>query len=102
MIPGEFKFGEGKILCNADKKAITIEVKNTGDRAIQVGSHYHFYEVNSALDFDRKLAWGKKLDIPSGAGVRFEPGDVKKVDLVDFTGERRIFGFHDEVNGYLD
>lgn len=102
MIPGEVKFGEGKILCNEGKETVTIEVRNTGDRAIQIGSHYHFYEVNSALDFDRKLAFGKKLDIPSGAGVRFEPGDLKKVNLVDFRGERKIFGFCDKVNGYLD
>ncbi|MBU3852171.1 MAG: urease subunit beta [Candidatus Paralactobacillus gallistercoris] len=103
MVPGEFHLADGKITCNAGYKAITLEVKNVGDRAVQVGSHFHFYEANEAgLQFDRDKAWGKRLDIPAGTAVRFEPGDVKKVNLVDFGGKRRIFGFNDKVNGFLD
>lgn len=102
MIPGEIIFRKEMIKCNKGKKFISIKVKNTGDRAIQVGSHFHFFEVNTALEFDRSLAYGKRLDIPSGAGVRFEPGDIKEINLVDFSGERRLFGFDDKVNGYLD
>ena len=102
MVPGEYVLAKDKIVCNADYPAITIEVKNTGDRAVQVGSHFHFYEANAGLEFDRKKAWGKRLDIPAGTAIRFEPGDVRKVNLVDFGGKRRIFGFNDKVNGYLD
>lgn len=102
MIPGEFILGEGKIKCNEGYPSITLKVKNTGDRAVQVGSHFHFYEANSALEFDRDKAWGKRLDIPAGTAVRFEAGDVKEVKLVDFGGKRRIFGFNDKVDGFLD
>lgn len=102
MIPGEFILKKDKIKCNADYPSITLKVKNTGDRAVQVGSHFHFYEANSALEFDREKAWGKRLDIPAGTAVRFEAGDVKEVNLVDFGGKRRIFGFNDKVDGFLD
>lgn len=102
MIPGEFIFAEGPIKCNEKYEAITITVVNRGDRAVQIGSHFHFYEVNSELEFDREKAYGKRLDIPSGTGVRFEPGDMKEVNLIDFGGERRVFGFDNKVDGYLD
>lgn len=102
MIPGEYKFGEGDLIINEGYDAIQVVVKNTGDRAVQVGSHFHFYEANSALDFERKNAWGKRLDIAAGTAVRFEPGETKTVSLVDFGGKRRIFGFNNMVNGFLD
>lgn len=102
MIPGEIHFAEGKILCDADYPAINVKVKNTGDRAVQVGSYFHFYEANSALEFDRDLAWGKHLDIPSGTAVRFEPGDEKVVPLADYGGKRRVFGFNNMADCYLD
>lgn len=102
MIPGEFILKKDKITINEGYPANTIKVKNTGDRAVQVGSHFHFYEANEGLEFDRDKAWGKRLDIPAGTAVRFEAGDVKEVNLVDFGGKRRIFGFNDKVNGYLD
>lgn len=103
MIPGEYKLAKGKIICNEGYEAIKVEVKNVGDRAVQVGSHYHFYEANEAgLVFDRKKAYGKRLDIPAGSAIRFEPGETHTVSLIDFGGKRRIFGFNDKVNGYLD
>lgn len=77
-------------------------MKNTGDRPIQVGSHFHFYEANAALDFEREMAYGKHLDIPAGAAVRFEPGDKKEVQLVEYAGKRKIFGFRGMVNGPID
>lgn len=103
MIPGEYKLKKGSICCNADYQAIDIEVKNIGDRAVQVGSHFHFYEANEkGLVFDRQKAWGKRLDIPAGSAIRFEPGETRTVALIDFGGKRRIFGFNNQVNGYLD
>ncbi|NMB43804.1 MAG: urease subunit beta [Clostridiales bacterium] len=90
------------IICNEGRRAIIVEVINTGDRPIQVGSHYHFYEVNSALKFDREKTKGMHLDIPAGTAVRFEPGDSKEVQLVDYAGERRIYGFHNKIDGSLD
>lgn len=102
MIPGEFILAKDPIKCNEKYEPITITVVNRGDRAVQVGSHFHFYEVNSGLEFDREKAYGKRLDIPSGTGVRFEPGDKKEVKLIDFGGERRLFGFDNKVDGYLD
>ena len=102
MIPGEVILAKDPIKCNENYEAITITVVNTGDRAVQVGSHFHFYEVNSALEFDREKAYGKRLDIPSGTCVRFEPEDKKEVNLIDFGGERRVFGFDNKVDGYLD
>ena len=93
---------EGNIEYNAGKDAIKLQVVNTGDRPIQIGSHYHFYEVNDALDFDRKAAWGKRLDIPSGTAVRFEPGDKKEVNLIDIGGYRRVYGIRNMCDGFLD
>ena len=92
-----------KVPYNVGYEAISLEVKNVGDRAVQVGSHYHFYEANEeGLRFDRKKAFGKRLDIPAGTAVRFEPGEKRTVNLIDFSGKRRIFGFNNRVNGYLD
>ncbi|MGL5633777.1 MAG: urease subunit beta [Sarcina sp.] len=102
MIPGEYKLAEGKILMNEGSEAITLKVVNAGDRPVQVGSHYHFFEVNSRLQFDRKAAYGKRLDIPSGTAVRFEPGDEKEVQLIEMTGARNVYGLNDKVNGNLD
>lgn len=102
MIPGEYKLAEGKIVVNEGLEAISVEVTNKGDRPIQVGSHHHFAEVNPGLDFDRDAAYGKRLDIPSGTAVRFEPGDKKEVQLVDIKGSRKVYGLNDMVNGCLD
>lgn len=97
-----YLLGEGDIEINAGRARTTIEVTNTGDRAVQVGSHYHFFEVNRALRFDRSAAYGMRLDIPSGTTIRFEPGDTRPVDLVAIGGERRVFGCTGAVNGPLD
>lgn len=99
---GEYLVDEGEIELNAGKATVVIEVKNNGDRPIQVGSHYHFFESNCALGFERELAYGKRLDIPSGTSVRFEPGSTKEISLVDFGGKRYISGFNGLVEGYLD
>lgn len=103
MVPGEYRLSEESVIYNDGYEAITIEVKNIGDRAVQVGSHFHFYEANrNGLKFDRDKTWGKRLDIAAGTAIRFEPGETKKVSLIDFGGKRRIFGFNNHVNGYLD
>ena len=102
MIPGEFIIKEGTIEYNKGKQAIKLEVVNTGDRPIQIGSHYHFYEVNDYLKFDREKAYGKRLDIPSGTAVRFEPGDKKEINLIDIGGVSRVYGLRNLVDGYLD
>lgn len=102
MIPGEIKVKSTEIEINKHHPETVIEVKNTGDRPIQVGSHFHFFEANKALAFDREKAYGKHLDIPAGAAVRFEPGDEKEVQLVEYAGHRKIFGFRGLVNGYID
>ena len=102
MIPGEYILVEGTITLNADRKAIELEVANTGDRPIQVGSHYHFFETNTALAFDRAKARGCRLDIPAGSAVRFEPGQTRKVRLVAYAGERHVYGFNGLVMGPLD
>lgn len=102
MIPGEYVLREEDIVCNEGREVRTAQVLNTGDRPIQVGSHYHFYEVNTALEFDRKQVFGMHLNIPSGASVRFEPGDVKEVELVAFAGERRVYGLNNKTEGPLD
>ena len=102
MIPGEYILAEGTIVCNEGREAIELLVTNNGDRPIQVGSHFHFYEINEGLDFDREKAYGKRLDIPSGTAVRFEPGDAKKVKLIDIGGTRRVYGLNNKVDGYLD
>lgn len=101
MIPGEIFTPEGEIELNADKETMTIRVVSTGDRPIQVGSHFHFYEVNSALQFDREATKGMRLNIPAGTAVRFEPGDEKEVELVPYGGNREIYGFNGLVNGKL-
>ena len=101
MKPGEKITTNKEITLNKDHNCITIKVANTGDRPIQVGSHYHFAETNIALDFDRKISKGMRLDIPSGTAVRFEPGQIKNVDLIPFSGERKIFGFNKKIMGKL-
>ena len=102
MIPGEYLLQDEPVKLNADREAITLEVTNTGDRPVQVGSHFHFAEANSELDFDRKAALGKRLDIPAGTAVRLEPGDSRTVNLVDFGGKREIYGFNGKVNAQVD
>lgn len=102
MIPGEVITAPGDIELNAGRHAITISVANTGDRPIQVGSHYHFAETNPALKFDRAKARGRRLDIAAGTAVRFEPGQSRDVTLVPFAGSRRVYGFRQDVMGSLD
>jgi urease subunit beta len=102
MIPGEIFPAAGEIELNAGQDATTLSVANTGDRPVQVGSHYHFFEVNAGLDFDRDAARGKRLDIPAGTAVRFEPGQSRQVALVPYSGGRRVFGFNQAVMGALD
>jgi urease subunit beta len=102
MIPGEYLTDGPDIEINRDRPATKLSVKNTGDRPVQVGSHYHFFEANPALVFDRKKAYGMRLDLLSGTAVRFEPGDVKEVGLVPFGGERRVYGLNGLVMGQLD
>jgi urease subunit beta len=101
MIPGEIFAAAGDIILNKDRAAIIIKVANTGDRPIQVGSHYHFAEINSALRFDRKVALGYRLDIPAGTAVRFEPGQSREVSLVPYVGARLVYGFNKAVMGAL-
>lgn len=102
MIPGEIVTIPGDIALNAGRVRRSLAVANTGDRPIQVGSHYHFYEANSALDFDREQTLGFRLDIPAGTAVRFEPGQSRTVDLVAYVGARRVYGFNGKVMGPLD
>jgi urease subunit beta len=101
MIPGEVFPAAGEIELNAGAAAVTIEVANTGDRPVQVGSHYHFFETNEALRFDRGKARGMRLDIAAGTAVRFEPGQTRTVSLVPLAGARRVFGFHGSIQGDL-
>ena len=101
MIPGELFPAEGTITLNEGTEAITLMVANTGDRPVQVGSHYHFGESNSALDFDRTAARGMRLDIAAGTAVRFEPGQRREVHLIPISGDRRIFGFNQQIMGDL-
>ena len=102
MIPGEYLIRDDEIILNADREAITLTVANTGDRPIQVGSHYHFFETNTALAFDRDQTRGHRLDIPAGTAVRFEPGQRREVQLVPLTGARVICGFNGLVMGPLE
>ncbi len=102
MLPGEFLFDGADIELNANRPVVTITVNNTGDRPVQVGSHYHFFEVNRGLVFDRTKAYGMRLDLPSGTSVRFEPGDVKEVHLIPYGGRREVYGFNNLVSGRLD
>ncbi|WP_434286570.1 urease subunit beta [Celeribacter sp. SCSIO 80788] len=101
MIPGEYFIQDGEIELNAGAEVTTITVSNTGDRPVQVGSHYHFYETNAGLEFDREAAKGKRLDIAAGTAVRFEPGQTREVDLVPLAGAREVYGFNQKVMGKL-
>lgn len=101
MIPGEFRIEAGEIELNAGRPTVTLEVANTGDRPIQVGSHYHFHETNAALAFDRDKARGMRLDIAAGTAVRFEPGQTRTVQLVAYAGERKVYGFQGLIMGSL-
>lgn len=101
MIPGEIIAAQGEIELNAGREAVTLTVSNTGDRPVQVGSHYHFAETNSALDFDRDAARGMRLDIAAGTAVRFEPGQTREVQLVPYGGDRAVWGFNKAVMGQL-
>ena len=101
MIPGEIRPVDGEIEINAGRRKVTLKVTNTGDRPIQVGSHYHFFETNDALRFDRAKARGCRLDIAAGTAVRFEPGQERTVTLVEIAGERRVYGFQGKVMGAL-
>ena len=102
LIPGEIFSEQGEIELNLGKEVITVKVSNSGDRPVQVGSHYHFFEANKALIFDRELTFGKRLDIPAGTAIRFEPGDTTDVKLVSYTGLRIAHGFNSLVNASLD
>ena len=99
MIPGEYLLGEGDIVANAGRRMVELTVANTGDRPIQIGSHFHFFEVNRALRFDRAQAFGMRLNVPAGTAVRFEPGDEKRVTLVELAGARKIYGLNALVQG---
>ena len=101
MIPGQIITQAGSIALNAGRKTVRLTVTNTGDRPIQVGSHYHFYETNNALQFERDLAYGLRLNIPAGTAVRFEPGQSREVELVEYVGARVVYGFQGKVSGML-
>ena len=101
MEPGEYMISDGKIIANRDRATVSLWVSNTGDRPVQVGSHAHFFEVNKALHFTREAAYGFHLNIPSGTSVRFEPGDSREVELVEYGGRKIVFGFSGLVNGSL-
>jgi urease subunit beta len=101
MIPGEMKVAKGDIILNAGRSTVTLDVSNKGDRPIQVGSHYHFFETNDALSFDREKAYGFRLNIASGTAVRFEPGQTRTVELVALGGDRKVYGFAGKVMGVL-
>ncbi|HEB2434866.1 TPA: urease subunit beta [Bacillus cereus] len=99
MIPGQYILAKEDIVCNGNKKETKVKVLNQGDRPIQIGSHYHFYEVNEALKFNRSVAIGRHLNIPAGTAVRFEPGDEKTIELVPYSGEQEVYGFKNKVDG---
>ncbi len=101
MIPGEMQVATGDIELNQGRKPVSISVENSGDRPIQVGSHYHFFETNAALKFDRKKAYGCRLNIAAGTAVRFEPGQKRTVELIPLAGARKVYGFTGKVNGAL-
>jgi urease subunit beta len=101
MIPGEFLIDDGEHELNAGRATVTVVVSNTGDRPVQIGSHYHFYEVNEALSFDRETARGFRLNIAAGTAVRFEPGQERTVELVALAGDRFVYGFNGKVMGKL-
>jgi urease subunit beta len=101
MIPGEMKAAPGELELNKDRPTVKVEVTNSGDRPIQVGSHYHFFETNEALRFDRKKAYGYRLNVAAGTAVRFEPGQSRTVELVELAGDRKVYGFAGKVMGKL-
>ncbi|MCK3829708.1 MULTISPECIES: urease subunit beta [Pseudomonas] len=101
MIPGEYQIQPGEIELNVGRRTVTLSVANSGDRPIQVGSHYHFFETNDALEFERSASRGMRLNIPAGTAVRFEPGQRREVELVDLSGGRRVFGFAGRIMGDL-
>jgi len=102
MIPGEIITQDGAITLNSGRDVLTLKITNTGDRPVQVGSHFHFYETNEALAFDREATKGFRLDIPAGTAVRFEPGQAREVDLVAYQGKREIYGFNAKIHGSLE
>ncbi len=102
MIPGEIIVAEGEITLNEGRATVVVEVANKGDRPIQVGSHYHFFETNPALDFERDNTYGFRLNIAAGTAVRFEPGQTREVELVAYAGDRKVYGFNAEVMGVLE
>ena len=101
MIPGEMRTASGDIELNAGRKTVSLEVTNSGDRPVQVGSHYHFFETNEALGFERDKAYGMRLNIAAGTAVRFEPGQTRTVELVALAGDRKVYGFTGKINGRL-
>ncbi|MGE8079822.1 urease subunit beta [Peribacillus loiseleuriae] len=102
MEPGQFFLKEEDIIINVGRTLYKLSVTNTGDRPVQIGSHFHFFEVNEALQFNRDEAFGKRLNVPAGAAVRFEPGDEKEIELVCFAGEQRVYGFNNKVDGSVE
>ncbi|MFD2214120.1 urease subunit beta [Metabacillus endolithicus] len=102
MVPGQLRLKKEPIICNENKQTTQLEVVNNGDRPVQIGSHFHFYEVNSSLEFEREKAFGRRLNIPAGTAVRFEPGDQKVIEIIPFSGERRIYGLNNLTNDALD
>lgn len=102
MKPGEIIVAAGEIVLNEGRETVTVTVANSGDRPVQVGSHYHFYETNAALQFDRESTRGYRLDIPAGTAIRFEPGQQREVTLVCYAGKREVFGFNGAINGPLE
>ena len=102
MIPGEYSIQKGELVLNEGREKVTLSVANLGDRPVQVGSHYHFYETNLALKFDREKAYGFRLNIPAGTAVRFEPGQSREIELVAYVGDKKVFGFNAKVMGPLE
>ena len=102
MIPGEYILAKDDIECNVGRKTVALTVVNTGDRPVQIGSHFHFFEVNRQVKFEREKAYGMRLNIAAGTAVRFEPGEEKEVELVEFGGNKKIFGFNNLVDGSID
>ena len=102
MIPGEIIVADGDIELNAGRKMVIVNIANTGDRPIQIGSHYHFFETNPALEFDRDASYGFRLNIAAGTAIRFEPGQTREVELVEYAGDRKVFGFNAKVMGSLE
>lgn len=102
MTPGEYFIDDGDIILNEGRKTITVKVANTGDRPIQVGSHYHFYETNSSLSFDREASKGFRPNIPAGTAIRFEPGQEREIELVEYAGDKHVYGFNGKIMGPLE